>query len=444
MKFIYFSTLAWDEAAGAHNPTQIARALARQGHAVLFVEPQPSRTREETSQNYHITSLTELGMSPMQLRRAWFGLESGDLEQVAQTLLKLVDASDTEARAAIFSAPFDPYVRSIPFLRAHHFEIVYYAMDDFAAAPALGYTQFNAGAEDYLTRESDLLCGVTPSITQSLERFGASAEVIPNGVEREMWQIPNSTARAPNIVRGELTLGFWGTLMESMFDADLIAHVAQSRPRWTIHLLGAIDPELHRSSIAARLKPFPNIFFHGAVPHDALPVYAKSFDVGLVPFPDNAFSRGRDPIKVYEYLAAHLPVAASYTPQLSALPSVFVGSSPTEFISAIECAARTPMDLPALDSFLAQQTWDARVTMLLDLLRTQKTSAPHAENGTILASFAHPDAAAVMRYAMMLEKELNDVQAWAQELERNAQSRTMLDRFKQWGNRKANGEQRSQ
>ncbi len=432
MNFIYFSTLAWDEAGGAHNPTQMTRALARLGHSVLFVEPQPSMTRDTQRLPINIVALTELGMSPTQLRRAWYGLDSGELNEVAQNLMQRVHTGN-DPRVAIFSAPFDPFVRLIPLLRAQNFSIAYYAMDDFAAAPALGYTQFVAGAEEFLTRSSDVLCAVTPHIAQSLERFGKRAHIIPNGVDANAWRVAANRSDALNIPRGELALGFWGTLMESMFDAELIAHIAQARPRWTIHLLGALDPESHRPSIAARLKKFPNIFFHGAIAHADLPLYAAAFDVCLAPFPDNAFTRGRDPIKVYEYLAAHRPVAASYTPQLAALPYTFVAQSAQEFIGAIEHAARAQMDSRALDEFLAQQTWDTRADALLKILCENKNSKTGIEN-EILHTFANPDTDAVMRYARALEQELEQVQAWAHELERNAQTRGMWARIKRRAN----------
>ncbi|MBI4673960.1 MAG: glycosyltransferase [Chloroflexi bacterium] len=422
------STLTFDEAGGAHNPTQIARALAQRGHRVLFVEPQPSAMRNTERLPLEIVALTELGMTPVQLRRAWFGMETGELETVARALWKHISSFPNGRCAAIFSAPFDPFVRLVPMLRAQNFLIAYYAMDDFAAAPALGHTQFAPGAEEYLVRHADVLCGVSAHIANTLERFGKHAHVVPNGVDIETFQSNKSVSRA-QIERGELTLGFWGTLIDSMFDAELIAYVAQARPRWTIHLLGAPDPEPHRPSVVARLKQFTNILFHGAVPHSELPRYAAAFDVCLAPFPDNAFTRGRDPIKVYEYLAAHVPVAASYAPQLAALPYVFVAQAPDEYIGAIEQAARTRVDTRALDEFLAQQTWDARAAQLLDALRGISTQTQTGEP-SILPSFAQPDAQAVMRYATALEQELEQVQAWARELEKIAQAGGALERVK--------------
>lgn len=430
MNFIYFSTLAWDEADGAHNPTQIARALAQRGHMALFVEPQPSASRDSVNLPLRVVALTELGMSPMQLRRAWYGLDSGEMNHIAENLLQLICAWDAAPpRVAIFPAPFDPFVRLIPFLRAHNFSMVYYAMDDFAAAPALGYTQFATGAEEYLVRHSDVLCAVTSHIAQSLERFGKSAHVIPNAVDLKMWDT-SSSLKGTSIERGELTLGFWGTLMDSMIDADLIAYVAQARPRWMIHLLGACDPEAHRPSIAARLEKFPNIFFHGAVPHAELPRYAAAFDVAVAPFPDNAFTRGRDPLKVYEYLAAHLPVVVSYAPQLARVPYVFIAHSHTEFLQAVERAAPTPIDDRELDAFLEQQSWDARAEALLDILPTTTRPITSNTSATLLPTFANPNVETVMRYANALESELAQVQNWARALEQQAQQRTAFSEVK--------------
>lgn len=419
MRVLYFSTLAWDEAGGAHNPTQLSRALARRGDRVLFVEPQPGSRPRAADPATEVVALTELGFTPSQLRRAWYGLESGDLSRVAENLAARLGPPGPGI--AVFAAPFEPYVRLVPWLQARGGRVVYYAMDDFQAAPALGYTQFDARAEQTLTREADLRVSVTPHVAQTLARFGAPAHVIPNGWSG-VW--PRSPGPPVTLARGELTLGYWGTLMESLFDADLVAHVSTARPAWAIHLLGATDPEPHRPSVAARLGGLPNVYFHGAVAHADLPRYAVAFDVALAPFPDNAFTRGRDPLKVYEYLAAHLPVAASYAPQLSGRPHVYVGMTPGEFVDAIETAERMPVDALALDAYLAAQTWDARAAALVALLETTPfpPRSPAAAGG-ILPDLARPDPAARLRYARALEAELAQVQAWARQMEADAHAR---------------------
>lgn len=433
MNVIYFSTLAWDEAGGAHNPTRLTRALARRGARVLFVEPQPSRTRAADELPIEITALTDCGMSAGQLRRAWYGLDSGALEPLVQCLAARASSLfDTSARLALYAAPFDPYVRLAPLLRAQGYHIVYYAMDDFAAAPALGYTQFAPAAQAYLERNSDLLLAVTPHTAQALTRgaagTGRTAHVLPNGIERA--ELARPSGAPPAVARGELTLGFWGTVMESLVDAELLAHVAAARPQWTIHLLGAVDPEPHRPSVAEALKPFPNVYLHGALPHAELSAYAAAFDVALAPFPDTDFTRGRDPLKVYEYLAAQLPVAAAYTPQLDGVPYVHVADSPAAFVRAIEDAASETVDERVCRDYLTAQTWDARAATFLDLMNTLPPPAVGGD-AAILPSFAQPTLAAVLRYANALELELDAMEGWARELEQLAAARGGWQRVKQ-------------
>lgn len=436
MFFLYLSTLAWDEAGGAHNPTQIARALARLGHPILFIEPQPSHARSVASLPITIIALTELGMTPMQLKRSWFGLDSGDLEGVAENLRGHIRALGTDApRWAVYAAPFEPYVRLVPLLRAHGLGIAYYAMDDFAAAPALGYTQFNPAAEAFLVEQADVLAGVTPRVAQVLERTGKRAHVIPNGIDLEFYaqlKRRRSAAQSSRLAHGEITIGFWGTVMDSMVNAELIAHVARARPRWVIHLLGAVDPEPARPSVAARLRECKNVVLHGAVPHADFPRYAREFDVCIAPFPDNAFTRGRDPIKVYEYLAAHKPVVAMHTPQLSTLPYVTVTETFDEFVDAIELAARTSIDVERVDQFLTAHSWDHRVETLLDVLSATSLALPPAGD-ELLPSLARADVDAWRNYANALEQELGEVQTWARDLEAqlhmsNPQWRTRLSR----------------
>lgn len=443
MNFIYFSTLSWDEAGGAHNPTQMTLALARRGHAVLFVEPQPSQARESAGASLPIVivALTELGVSLWQLKRAWHGLDSGDLEVVARELAARLDVHWSDApRVAVYAAPFEPFVRLLPFLRAHGFSIVYYAMDDFAAASALGYTQFAPDAEAFLTQHADLCAAVSPPLARTLEvgtfRRNVPSVVIPNAINLDEWRrAPGSPRRA--LTRGELTLGFWGTIMDSMVDADLIVYTARARPTWALHLIGALDPEPQRIPLAAQLRAEKNIYLHPPVPHAQLPMYATQFDVCIAPFPNNAFTRARDPIKVYEYLAAHKPVVVSYAPQLAGRPYVFVASSPAEFVELIEHAARLRIDTTQLDAFLAKQNWDARAAMLLDSIAMLQPANEAIGSPAILPSFARSDGEALLNYATILERELTQIQAWARELEETVRAQEReLERFRKFSPRR--------
>ena len=69
-------------------------------------------------------------------------------------------------------------------------------------------------------------------------------------------------------------------------------------------------------------------------------------------------------------------------------------------------------------------------SQLLDILRVTEKPADAALEASVLPSFCQPSQAAVLRYALALERELAQVQAWARELERHAQKPRGMERVK--------------
>jgi glycosyltransferase involved in cell wall biosynthesis len=60
-----------------------------------------------------------------------------------------------------------------------------------------------------------------------------------------------------------------------------------------------------------------NVHFLGPRPHKDLPSLLGRLDVGLMPFVVNDFSRPLVPLKLYEYMAAGLPVVSTKLPNLA-------------------------------------------------------------------------------------------------------------------------------
>jgi hypothetical protein len=251
--------------------------------------------------------------------------------------------------------------------------------------------------------------------------------VIPNGINLNEFVTEAYTPAAEQpaqLLRGERTLGFWGWLGNSMVDAELLAYIARSRSTWGINLLGGCETQLDHPNIREQLQHFPNIRFLGEVPHARLKDYGRWFDVCLIPAPDNDFSRGRDPLKVYEYLALHKPVVSTHMPQLAGMPYVHNASTPAEFLREIELTCLTPVDAARVDEFLAQQTWKTRAERFLDVL-SQTLGDRHSGSAvaTVEASPALPapnftqESVGVKVYVTELETDLESTRRWAKELE---------------------------
>ena len=127
-------------------------------------------------------------------------------------------------------------------------------------------------------------------------------------------------------------IGFHGNL-DSWIDYSLLREIALSRPQWAMVFIG---PENYPEEIC---RGIPNIYFLGSRPYEILPSYVQNFDVGLIPFQVREMTHSANPIKMYEYLAAGIPVVGTPINEcLSFSPMVRIGRDAPEMIQQIEQA----------------------------------------------------------------------------------------------------------
>jgi UDP-galactopyranose mutase len=155
-------------------------------------------------------------------------------------------------------------------------------------------------------------------------------------------------------------LGFYGVIDERM-DIDLLGRLADARPSWSFVMVGPvvkIDP--------ADLPKRPNLHYLGGKTYDELPHYLGGWDVALMPFAINDFTRFISPTKTPEYLAGGRPVVS--TPIVDVvrhygdLEGVKIAATPDEFIAACDQALalsrhRGPW-LKEVDAALSDLSWD--------------------------------------------------------------------------------------
>jgi glycosyltransferase involved in cell wall biosynthesis len=138
--------------------------------------------------------------------------------------------------------------------------------------------------------------------------------VIGNGVDHAAFHRALSMrARGP---AAKPRIGYLGAIAP-WFDFDLVIAAASARPEWEFVLVG---PVLSGAAPAlARLAALPNVVVRPAVTPDDVPGVLAAFDVGLIPFRLTSLTAGVNPNKLYEYLAAGLPVVSTpFSPEVSA------------------------------------------------------------------------------------------------------------------------------
>jgi hypothetical protein len=109
----------------------------------------------------------------------------------------------------------------------------------------------------------------------------------------------------------------------------------------------------------------PNVYVLGCRPYAEVPLYMKEAQVGLIPFRVSEMIHSVHPIKLYEYMAAGLPVVAVAWDELEALQSpALLGRTREEFIAGIPRALAGAVSREELIAFAARGDWRNRFTLM--------------------------------------------------------------------------------
>lgn len=131
----------------------------------------------------------------------------------------------------------------------------------------------------------------------------AHTRVVGNGVNTTRIRPARSGPRP-------FTVGFVGTLKPWHGTDLLLRAFAAGAPDWRLAVCGDGPERARLEAMAGDLGIAARTAFTGALAPEAVPGFLAGIDVGVAPYPpspDHYFS----PLKVYEYLAAGLPVVAS-------------------------------------------------------------------------------------------------------------------------------------
>ena len=244
--------------------------------------------------------------------------------------------------------------------------VVYYCSDDHAALPDVD-GRVMSEMDAYLTKRADQVFVAASLMLENKRRLNPTTVLAPHGVDVALFRtaadplLPIDPA-ARNLTRP--VIGFYGLIDESI-DLDLIATLAERRPRWTFLLVGRLAVD------AGKLKDLPNVVFTGPQPRRSLPGWAKAFDVAIIPGRTTGQIASSGPLKLREYLATGKPVVAVTAPDIQRLARlVRLASGPEEFIGQIEAALDTDTGADRLRRIAATVTmsWDARVNEVIEIV----------------------------------------------------------------------------
>jgi teichuronic acid biosynthesis glycosyltransferase TuaH len=222
--------------------------------------------------------------------------------------------------------------------------------------------------EQDLCRRANVLIGTSEVVATHLRALsGRTVHVIGNGVDYEHFAAVRAGEDPPELPGERATRAIYVGAFDGRFSTDALRAAARSLPRILFLLAG---PGSDRVAGALRLS---NVLALGPVDYRRLPALLAACSVGLLPFSQDSANAGRSPMKLYEYAAAGLAIAATSTlrPGASFPPTLCVAADEDAFPAAVAHAL-----VLAADESLVQRArelaraedWNAKAGELLRLL----------------------------------------------------------------------------
>lgn len=233
------------------------------------------------------------------------------------------------------------------------------------------FAHWEAGFSDCLEQADVIVTTSDRLMEQTRIRYPGKTVLIRNGADvthfsAEGLDVPEDLADVKQ--KHRYIVGFHGSLF-SWIDYALIRDLALLRPEWGIVLVG---PEYYWEELC---KGVANIHFLGAKPYHELPAYVTHFDVEIIPFEVRDMTQSANPIKMYESLAAGVPIIATPIREcINLSPPIRIGRNADEFVDQIEAALKAkPSEQKVCLKIAAENSWAGRVKAIHSVLDKMPT-----------------------------------------------------------------------
>jgi glycosyltransferase involved in cell wall biosynthesis len=248
--------------------------------------------------------------------------------------------------------------------------VVYHCVDDISAHALIDTASFRAAEERFAAR-ADLVLASAPKLAQRMRLLSDNVLDAPNVADTALFAGalepgPEDPALAalprPRIV-------FTGAIAAAKLDLPLLGELARARPGWSFALVGPVGAGDPRTDVSALARE-PNVHLLGPRAYAELPAVLRGADVGLIPYARNELTESIFPMKVYEYLAAGLPVVSTPLPALEEVPEVWRAGDAAGLLELLEraLAENTPQQRLTRSRTAAENSWERRLQEIAEAI----------------------------------------------------------------------------
>jgi glycosyltransferase involved in cell wall biosynthesis len=249
---------------------------------------------------------------------------------------------------------------------------IYDITDDWIAFDQPAFLQERIRRQDAeLCRRADAPIVCSQRLYDMKRDLTSNLHLIPNGVDAahyagvldKVQPLPAEAARWPKPV-----MGYTGTVHPDRVDVELVASLARAH-KGSVVLIG---PDHLPAPLVERLKQLKNLFMPGPVPYSQIAQYMAAFDVCIVPHKMTPFTESLNPIKLWEYLAAGLPIVSTDVAGFRDYPELVVlARTHEEFINGTAQALSEGLaKAPFRRAEALKHSWERRVDQIESVINS--------------------------------------------------------------------------
>ncbi len=219
--------------------------------------------------------------------------------------------------------------------------------------------------ESRLIDRADVVFVTSQPLEEGLRpRCGSKLHLLRNGVDIGHFQGRFEKPDEYRDLGGPIAV-YVGAI-EEWFEPDWLRLLARTRDDVTIVLIGRGDIDL------SSVNSFPNVRILGPRPYDELPRYLTHANVGIIPFKRTPLVESVSPLKLFEFLAAGLPVVSTGWKELESLGSpAMLASDATQFVHLVSRCINENLKEKEGDryrEYAKSQSWRVRFDAATDVL----------------------------------------------------------------------------
>ena len=313
----------------------LGQRLIKYGHTVTIITALPNYPRGEIYDGYRGHLVMEEQMGGVRVIRAWiYATKSKSLIHRLMNYLSFVFSSlivgvwnvGRQDFVLIESPPLFLGFTGLVISRFKKAKLVFNVSDLWPeSAVAMGIIRnkilivLSQWLEEFLYRRSHLITGQTQGIVENIRtRFpNKQVALITNGVDVESFQVTPNSDRAKTIrkefgLEGKFVVGYAGLhgLAQGLETVIRAAEMVAQNQNIAFALFGD-GPEKDKLIQLALQARLTNVHFYPVQPSYRMPDVISSFDVAIIPLKRLDLFKGALPSKMFEALAAAVPVVVS-------------------------------------------------------------------------------------------------------------------------------------